>query len=166
MATLRIKRKLAAVSRETPEITRNSQSQNILDPGMTQECISQVSKEMDGRVTKKLSKEFSRTASRILGALSELDEFLPNPQVRICSVAVPETSLNNDSENWKLTGDRSVGDPCPEAVFSTYHSGNVNDSELHETHHLLTGVQTEFPNCSPGTFSRKQMKALKETRYC
>ena len=67
MAALRNKRKLAAVSRETPEGTRNSRAQNALDPELTQDYISQVSEEIEGRVTKKLSKEFSRTESRILG---------------------------------------------------------------------------------------------------
>ena len=93
---------------------------------MAQEYISQVFEEIEGRVTKKLSIEFSRTESRILGALSKLDEFLLNPQVRTCSVAVPGTSRNNDSEIRKPTGDRSLGDPSPKAVFSTYHSGNLN----------------------------------------
>ena len=54
MAALRNKRKLAAVSREAPENTRNSQSQNTLDPEMAQEYIFQVSEEIEGRVTKKL----------------------------------------------------------------------------------------------------------------
>ena len=129
METLINKRKLTAVSRETPENTRNSHSQNTLDPGMAEEDISQVSEEMEGRVTKKFSKEFSRTESRILGALSKLDEFLLNPQVRTCSVAVPGTSRNNDSENRKPTGDHSLGDPCPEAVFSACHPSNLNESE-------------------------------------
>ena len=70
-----------------------------------------------------------------MGALSKLDEILLIPKVRACSVAVPGTSRNNDSENRESTGDRSLGDPCPEAVFSTYHSSNLNDSELEETHH-------------------------------
>ena len=96
MATLRNKRKLAAVSRETPENTRSGRTQNILDPELTQDYISQVSGETEGRVTKKLSKEFSRTESRILGALSKLDEFLLNPQVRTCSVAVPGTSRSSN----------------------------------------------------------------------
>ena len=99
---------------------------------MAQEYISQVSEEIEGRVTKKLSKEFSRTQSRILGALSKLDEFLLKPQVRTCSVAVPGTSRNSDSEP---TGDRSLNNPCPEAVFSSHHSGNLNGAELEETHH-------------------------------
>ena len=82
MALLRDKRKLAAVSRGTPESTRNSRVQIALDPESTQDYISQVSEEIEGRVTKKLLKEFSKTESRILGALSKLDEFLLSPQVR------------------------------------------------------------------------------------
>ena len=106
-------RKLAAVLRETTEGTRSRRAQNALDPELTQDYISEVSEEIEGRVTKKLSKEFSRTESRILGALSKLDEFLLNPQVRTCSVAVPGTSRNNNSENRETTGDRSSDDPCP-----------------------------------------------------
>ena len=135
MATLRNRGKLAAVSRETPKNTRNTQSQNRLDPETAQQYISQVSEEIEGRGIKKISKEFSRTESRILGALSKLDEFLLNPQVRTCSVAVPGTSRNNDSENREPTGDRFSGDFCPGAVFSIYHSSNLNDPEQEETHH-------------------------------
>ena len=85
MATLRNERKLAAVSRETPEGSRGSRAQNVLDPESTQDYISHVSEEIEERVTKKLSKEFSKTESRILGALSKLDKLLLNPQVRTCS---------------------------------------------------------------------------------
>ena len=83
MATLRKKRKLAAVSGETPKSTRNSKGQNTLDPDLTKGYISRVSEEIEGRITKKLSEDFSRTESRILCALSKLDELLPNPQVRL-----------------------------------------------------------------------------------
>ena len=104
--------------------------------------ISQVFEEIEREVTDKLSKEFSRRDSRILGALSKLDEFLLNQQVRTCSIAVAGTSRNNDSENREPTGDRSIGDACPEAVFYTYHSNNVNDSEQEETHrsHFLSST--------------------------
>ena len=61
---------------------------------------------MEGRVTEKRSKEFSRTESRILGALSKFDEFFLNPQVRVFSVAVLGTSRNSDSENREPTSDR------------------------------------------------------------
>ena len=126
MATLRNKRKLAAVPRETLENTRNSQSWNAIDPEMAQEYISQISEEIEGRVTKKLSKEFSRTESRILGHLSKLDEFLLNPQVWTCSVAVPGTSRTNNSENREITRERSSDDPYPEVGSSTHHSGHPN----------------------------------------
>ena len=137
MAALRKKKKLAAVSRETPEKRRNSQSQNTLDPGMAEEYIAQVSEEIGGKFTKKFSKDISRTESRILGALSKFDEFLLNPQVRTCSLAVTGTSRNNNSENREPAGDRSLDDPCPEVVFFTSHTSNLNDSEQEETHHIF-----------------------------
>ena len=56
MATLRNKRKLEAVSRETPETSRNSQSQKTLDPEMAQEYISQVSEQIEGRLLKNFRK--------------------------------------------------------------------------------------------------------------
>ena len=55
MAMLRYKWKLADVSGETQEQTRNSQSQNAFVPGMTADYITQVSEEIEGRITKKLS---------------------------------------------------------------------------------------------------------------
>ena len=79
MATLRNKRNLAAVIRETQEEhLRNGQSRNTSVPRINEENITQVSEEIEGSVSKKLSQEFSRTESRVLGALSKLDEFLLN----------------------------------------------------------------------------------------
>ena len=121
MATLRNKRKLAAVSRETPDSRRGSRRHNVLDPELTQDYISQVSEEIEGRVTKKLSKEFSKTESRILGALSKLDEFLLNPQVRTCSVAAHGTSRNSNSEKREIHGDRSSNGPYPEGWYFPHH---------------------------------------------
>ena len=144
MATLRNKRKLAAVSRETPESTRNSRAQNTLDPESTQDYISQVSEEIEGRVTKKLSKEFSRTESRILGALSKLDEFLLNSQVRSCSVAVPGTSRNINSENRETTENlKSPGSIMGKKLHHfIFHYGQKITS-----FHLL-GVTSTPSNCS------------------
>ena len=73
MATLGNKRNLAAVSGDTQESARNGQSQNTFVLGMTEEYITQMSEEIEWRITKKPSQEFSRTESRILGALSKLD---------------------------------------------------------------------------------------------
>ena len=50
MEALRNKKKIAAVSRETPENTRNIESQNTLDPGMAQEYNYWVFEEIEGRV--------------------------------------------------------------------------------------------------------------------
>ena len=86
--------------------------------------ITQVSEEIEGRVTKKLSQEFSRTESRILGALFKIDESLLNPQVRTFSGIIPGTSRNNDPENRQPTGDRSQNDPYPEVEFSTRLTSN------------------------------------------
>ena len=128
MATLRNKRKLAAVSREMPDGSRGSRGRNVLDPELTQDYISQVSEEIEGRVTKKLSKEFNKTESRILGALSKLDEFLLNPQVRTCSV-FQGASRNANSEYREIHGDRSSNDPYPEGGYFPHHSGQLNSSE-------------------------------------
>ena len=140
MATLRNKRKLAAVSRETPEGSRNIGGQNVVDPDLIQDYISQVSDEIEGRVTKKLAKEFSKTESRILGALSKLDEFFLNPQVRTCSVAFQGTSRNSNSENRETTGDHSSEDPYPELGYFPHHSGQLNSPETENYPYMVTGV--------------------------
>ena len=169
MATLRNKRKLAAVSREPPEGSRGSRGQNLLDPELTQEYISQVSKETEGRVIKKLSKEFSKTESRFLGALSKLDEFLLNPQVRTYSVAVQGTSGNANSGNRKTHGDRSSTDRYLGVGSFPHHSGHLNSPEAENNPHMVTGAteenrqyphmmtatQEEFPYCSSSTFQAK-----------
>ena len=168
MATLRNKRKLAAVSRETPKSTRTGRTQNILDPELTQDYISQVSEEIEGRVTRKLlSKEFSRTESRILGALSKLDEFLLNPQVRTCSVAAPGTSRSSNLETQGTNEDRPSDDPEPEVEFSSPHSGAETDPhmvtgvtrEIRQHPHMTMETQEEIPYCSTSTSSGKQKKA-------
>ena len=125
MATLRNKRKLAAVSRDAPEGSRSSRRRNVLDPELTQDYISQVSEEIEGRVTKKLSKEFNKTESRILRAPSKLVEFLLNPQVRTCSV-IQGASRKANSENREIHGDRSSNDPYPEGgIFLTTQDNSI-----------------------------------------
>ena len=153
MATLRNKRKLAAVSRETPEGSKSSRGQTVLDPELTQVYISEVSEEIEGRVTKKLSKEFSKTESRILGALSKFDEFLLNPQVRTCSVAVQGTSGNATSENGETHGDRSSNDPYPEVGYFPHHSGQLNSPEAETNSHMVTeNYPHRFHNGHPWHF--------------
>ena len=116
MATLRNKQKLAAVTREIQEENpRNGQSRNTSVPRINEEYITQLSEEIEGRVTRKLSQEFNRTESRILGALSRLDEFLLNQQVRTHSGTVPETFRNTNMDNQGTNEDDSQSDPHPEA---------------------------------------------------
>ena len=82
MATLWNKRKFAAVARETQlQHPREGQSRNMLFPRINDEYITQVFEKLEGRVTKKLF--------QFLGALSDLNELLLNPQVRTRSVTVP-----------------------------------------------------------------------------
>ena len=70
MAT-RNKRKLAALNKEScEEHPRGNLTQNSAAPRSQEDYITQVSEEIEGRVTKKLSQEFSRTENRILGALA------------------------------------------------------------------------------------------------
>ena len=115
MTKLRNKRKLAAVTRETQEENpRNGQSRHTSVPRINEEYITQVSEEIDGRVTKKLSQEYSRAESRILCALSKLDEFLLNPQIRTHSGTIPETFRNTNVENQGTKEDESQSDPHPE----------------------------------------------------
>ena len=138
MATLRNKRKLAAVSRETPEGSGSSRGRNVLDPELTQDYISQVSEEIEGRVTKNFSKEFNKTESRILGALSKLDEFLLNPQEQTCPV-VQGASRNVSLKSRESHEDRSSNDPYPEVGYFPHHSGQLNSPETELNPHMVTG---------------------------
>ena len=158
MATLRDNRKLVEISTEPPENTGNNQSRNALNLGMAEKYIAQVSKEIEGQVTKKISQQFSRTESRILGAVSKLDDFLLNPQVWSCSVAVSGTPRIKNSENREPTGDRCLKKPCPEVAFSACRTANLNDSDQEKLYHMVTGVQEEISYCSLGTSSGKQKK--------
>ena len=153
MATLRNKRKLAAASRETREGNRSSRGQNVLDPELTQDYIFQVSEEIEGRVTKKFSTKFSKTESRILGALSKLDEFLLNPQVRTCSVAVQGTSRNANSENRETHGDRSSDYPYPELGYFPHHSGQFSSREAETNSHMVT---KNYPHRFPDRMHRRK----------
>ena len=102
--TTRNKRKLAALNKENcEEHPRSNLAQNSSAPRSQEDYITQVSEEIEGRVTKRLSKEFSRTENRILGALARLDDFLMNPLLPGYSGATPEPTRgvlrNNQGTN-------------------------------------------------------------------
>ena len=186
MATLRNKRKLAAVTRGSQEENpRNGQSRNTSIPRINEEYITQVSEEIEGRITKKLSQEFNRIESRISDALSKLDEFLSNQQIQTHSKTVPGTFRNTNVENQGTNEDDSQSDPHPEGGLfrsqTTQNSGpeaghymvtgatkeirqcrdmvTSDSEEVHNDRDMVTAVQEEIAYCSSGIFSGKQNKA-------
>ena len=66
----------------------------------------------------KLSNEFSRTESRILVVLYQLDEFHLTPLILGHSGSAPETSWNALGTNQGTNADDSRDDPHPEAKVS------------------------------------------------
>ena len=135
MAT-RNKRKVAALNKENcEEHPRSNLAQNSNVPRSQEDYITQVSEEIEGRVTKKLSQEFSRTEKRILGALARLDDFLMNPLLQNHSGTTPETSRNMFSINQATNEDDSQSNPHPEAGL--FISG------LEDHHDMATRVQRE-----------------------
>ena len=136
MATFRNKRKLATVTTETQEEhPRNGQSRNTSVARVKEEYITQVSEEIESRVTKKLSQRFSRTESRILGVLSKLDEFLLNPQIWTHTGTVPGIFGNTNVENQEPNEDRSQDDPHPNVGPSVCQSRHAIDSDPEEAPH-------------------------------
>ena len=114
--TTRNKRKLAALNRENcEENPRRNVAQNSGAPISQENYITPVSEEIEGRVTKRLSKEFSRTEDRILGALARLDNFLMNPLLPGRSGTTPEPTRNASHNNQGTNEDGSQNDPHPEA---------------------------------------------------
>ena len=182
--TTRNKRKLAALNKENcEEHPRSILAQNSSAPRLQEDYITQVSEEIEGRVTKRLSKEFSRTENRILGALARLDDFLMNPLLPGYSGATPEPTRNALSNNQGTNEDDSQNDPHPEAgLFHGQTTRNTGPEEGHDMvtgatetnrnrydmvtgatekigdYHDKTGVHEEVTYCSPSTSSGKQKK--------
>ena len=146
MATLRNKRKLAAVTRETQEENpRNGQSRNTSVPRINENFMTQISEEIEGRVSKKLSQEFSRTESRILGALTKLDEFLSNQQIHTHFETVPGSFRNTNVENQGTNEDDSQSDPHPEAGnFRCQTTQNLGPKDCRD---MVTGATGEIRHC-------------------
>ena len=135
--TTRNKRKLAALNEENcEEHPRSNLAQNLNAPRSQEDYITQVSEEIEGRVTKRLSKELSRTETRILGTLARLDDFLMNPLLQGRSGATPETSRNLLSTSRGANEDDSQNDPHPEAGL--FHSQITQNSGPEEDHDFLT----------------------------
>ena len=146
MATLRNKRKLAAVTREIQdENPRNGQSRNTSVPRINEDYLTQLSEEIEGRITKKLSREFSRIESRISDALSKLDEVLSNQQIQTHSKTVPGTFRNTNVENQGTNEDDSQSDPHPEGGL--FRSQTTQNSGPEAGHYMVTGATREIRQC-------------------
>ena len=133
MAT-RNKKNLAALIKENcEEHPRSNLAKKSNIPRSQEDYISQVSEEIEGRVTKRLSKEFSRTENRILGALARLDDFLMNPLLQCHSGTTPQPSWNALSTSQGTNEDNSQKDPHPEAgIFHNQTTQNSGPEEGHD----------------------------------
>ena len=135
MAT-RNKKKLTALNKENcEEHPKSNLAKNSNVPRSQEDYITQVSEEIERRVTKKLSQEFIRTENRILGALARLDDFLMNPLLQGHSGNTPETSRNAFSIMQATNEDDSQSDP--------HHEAGLFTSGREEGHDMATGVQRE-----------------------
>ena len=132
MAT-RNNRKLATLNKDDcEEYPTSNLAQNSNVPRSQEDYITQVSEEIEGRVTKRLSKEFSRTENRILSALPSLDDFLMNPLLQGRSGTTPEPSRNALSTSQGTNEDDSQKDPHPEAGL--FHGQMTQNSGLEDGH--------------------------------
>ena len=110
-------------------------------PRSQEDYITQVSEEIEGRVTKRLLKEFSRTEDRILGALARLDNFLMIPLLPGRSGTTPEPTRNTSHNNQGTNEDGAQTDPHPEA--GPFYGQTPRNVSLEEDHDMVTGVQRE-----------------------
>ena len=131
--TTRNKKKLAALNKENCENQpRSNLAQNSSAPRSQEDYITQVSGEIEGRVTKRLSKEFSTTEDRILGALARLDDFLTNPLLPGHYGTTPEPSRNALNTSQGTNEDDSQNDPRPEAGL--FHGQMMRNSGPEDGH--------------------------------
>ena len=134
MAT-RNKRKLAALNKENwGEHPRKILAQNSNVPRSEENYITQIYQEIEGRITKKLSQEFSSTENRILGALARLDDFLLNLLIQGHSGTAPETSRNIFSISQGTNEDDCQSNPHREAgIFNNQMIQNFGPEDRHDS---------------------------------
>ena len=153
MAT-RNKKKLVALNKENcAEHPRSNLAQNLNVPRSQEDDITQVSEEIEGRVTKRLSKEFSRTENRKLGALARLDDFLMNPLLQGHSGTTPKPSRNALSTTQGANDDDSQNDPHPEAgLFHSQITQNSGPEDGHDNNSFSVQSSTRNLSCTDEMF--------------
>ena len=135
------RRKLESLNKENcEEHHRSNLAQNSITPRSQEDYITQLSEEIEGTVTKKLSQEFSKSENRILGSLSRLDDLLLNPLLQGHSGTATETSRNEYGTNQGTNEDDSQSDPHPEAGI--FQSETTRNSSLEEPHDKDTSATT------------------------
>ena len=169
MAT-RSKRKLAALNKENCEgHPRSDSAQNSTAPRSQEDYITQVSEEIEGRVTKKLSQEFSRPENCILGALASLDSFLMNPFLQGHSGTTPETPRNVFSVNQGTKEDDSQSDLHLEAGL--FRSQTTQNSGPGVGPYMVTGATERHDMVTRGLEEIRNSRdlvtvATKQNRNC
>ena len=182
MATRNKKEARSFEKKNCEEHPRSNLAQNSNVPRSQEDYITQVPEEIEGRVTKKLSQEFSRTEKRILGALARLDNFLMNPLLQGHSGTTPETSRNMFSINQGTKEDDFQSNPHLEAGLLTSGRGDRHEMatgvqrererERVDECDMVTGVHEEVTHCSPRKRTALQVEAktplrrLRQTNFC
>ena len=133
---------MAALNREIcEEHPRSTLVQNSSAPRSQEDFLTQVLEEIEGRVTKRLSEEFSRIENRILGALARLHDFLMKPLLQGHSGTNPEPSRNALNTSQGTNEYESLNDPRPEVGL--FHGQMTQNSGPEDGHYMVTGVQRE-----------------------
>ena len=158
-------KKMAVLNKENCEKhPRSNLASNSNVPRSQEDYITQISEEIEGGVTKKLSQEVSRTENCIVGALTRLDDLLMNPLLQGHSGTTPETSRNVFSIDQGTNEDDSQSNPHPEAGLLTSGRKDRHDMatgvqrESAVGQDLVTGVHEEVIYCSRSTSSGNQRK--------
>ena len=154
MATLRNKKELAPLKKENhKELPRSNMAQNSNVPRPKEDYITQVSEEIEERVRKKLSEEFSWRENRILGALLRLDDFRKNALIHGHSGTAPEMSRNEFGTNQGTNEDDSQSDPHLEVGI--FHNQMTQTSGPEDGQEMVTGVNEKVKYCSASKSSGK-----------
>ena len=138
----RNKRKLAALNKENcEEHPRSNLAQKSNVPRSQEDYINQVSEEIEGSVTKRLSKEFSRTENHKLGALARLDDFFMIPLLQGHSRTTPEPSRSALRTSQGTNEDDSQNDPHPEAgLFHGQMTQNSGPEDGHDNYAFKNNI--------------------------
>ena len=136
MVTLGNKKELAALNKEKCEEHPGSNvAQNSSEFRSQEDYTTQVFEEIEGKVTKRLSQEFSKTGNRILDQLSRLDDFLINPLIQSHSGTALEMCRIPFSTNQRTSEDNSQSDPHTEAgIFQSETTHNSGPEDGHDSH--------------------------------